>query len=247
MLRRFYFLFIVLLFCFPVWAGDKADQAAHLWTGSLQFGGVMNTGNTSNENVNTKMTLNFKTDTWQNMAAVSAFISENRGSLDGTRYNFEGESHYFFNPERFAFANTHTTWDRFSPYDYMVTVAGGYGFRLFERAHFFWGAQFGPGWRGSQQSETKRFESVIILQPSMRLEWTISPTVHFEQVFSADIAKLSNYYSTFRSETTLETHIIGNLGLQLSYRMTYNSSIPEESDNSLRLDTVTQVSAIYKF
>ena len=240
-------VFFCMLFGGQLARASSMDKGASVWTRSLQLGGVFNTGNTDNESLSGQLSLKFDSDKWKHLGAFSMFLSQNEGHMDGRRYSFKGQSSYFLRPKRFLFASFSSVFDHFNPYEVIMTSAIGYGFRLVDQPKFFWSVQFGPGFRGSKQTESKTTESVVIFQPSSHVEWAVSDTCHFMQTFSADIGTLSNYYSSFHSESKLESSITANLSLQISYAMDYLSSIPQDSKNRLRLDTVTQISAIYKF
>ena len=74
--------------------------------------------------------------------------------------------------------------------------------------------------------------------------WLISPIATFKQSLNVEAGGLN---TSTTSESTLSTTIIGNLGLDISFGFTHNSTIPPYTTLTSKTDYRTAVSLLYHF
>ena len=187
---------------------DAARAQTKFWTGNAQLGGVMNTGNTQSGSLSGQLTLNYKRKKWENTGTVQGQLGTSSGSLNAMSVRGTAESDYFFEPLRFVFTRGRVAFDRFSAYDYVGIVSGGYGWRLWSLKDLSLDVQVGPGFRFEKQSKDGTHNNDLILQPAMKFLWKFSKTAQLAETLSLDWGYLSKklFLRRFRNRFASQTH-----------------------------------------
>ena len=129
-------------------ATPVATGSWHHWKGSQATVGFSeNAGNTSDTTLNSAIGLDYARTHVTNKAGFDLQYSSSNKGITKEKYYVENEMDYLFkgSHQQFLFLDTNATFDKFSPYDYVWIVAGGYGLNLVQRGRFTLATQAGPG------------------------------------------------------------------------------------------------------
>jgi putative salt-induced outer membrane protein YdiY len=222
----------------------QAEEAPKIWSGNVQLGYSGTGGNTTDNNVNGKFNLNYNKEKWTNTYKLEALYSDSNSEVTAERYSGTFQWNYKIARRYFLFANNNTVFDQFNTYDKSYTSALGFGKRLIEGGKITLDAQIGPGYRYAHIAGTNKCEEDFVGTASSTLSWIISKTANFSQSLSIDDGH--NNVQT-KWESALSLNVIGNLGMQVSYAITNNSTIPADSDKTKKTDYRTDITLLYGF
>lgn len=214
------------------------------WTGNVQFGYSGTGGNSDDLNLTSRLNFQYKKSDWTNTYKLSSFYSKNDSIVTALHYEGNFKWNYSFTKNTFVFLSNDNIYDEFNPYDLSITTASGIGYRLINADKVSLDIQGGPGYRYARVNTTQATEENMIGYAATTLNWTISKSSSFQQTLSADIG---NNNTVTKSESALTMDIIGNLGLQLSYTLTHNSTIPAGSAKTQKIDYRTDVTLLFSF
>ena len=213
------------------------------WAGSnVQFGFVMNTGNTDAKNLNGALVLDYTKGKWQNTTNIAGQYNTGRTGTDKEVFSFKNQGEYKFRPKDYVFLKVDSTFDRFSPYNYVVLEALGLGRVIYESEKFKIVLQAGPGGRHVRVRSSKRIRNDVILDSDARFVWNITDKATFKETLNADFGSPYNYY---QSDTSLTTQLIGQLGVQIAFSVQHYTRIPPGSKNTFKTDTTTTIGLVY--
>lgn len=241
--------FGVLLLCLPLlaWSAPtlkKAKKEEQGWDGSVQAGGVFNTGNAQQLNLNGKATVQYRHIHWQGNAEVEGELNTSKGVTTAARVAFKGEAQYHFDKKNYTFFNIETVADRFATYDLNFIDALGYGRIIINDDRNFLSAELGPGSRQSRISGTQAYQVEAILNVDMKYIRALSETTQFTQTANFDIG---NQNTHTKLVSALKTKMSKNLALEISYTVENDTKIPVGSKNTRKTDTITKLAVVYDF
>jgi putative salt-induced outer membrane protein len=207
----------------------------------LELGAIFTSGNTENENVKYKITVDWdKSETWDYQFTSDGFRSSQDGISNAQRLYHTGSSNYTINPNsyfqgRIAYEN-----DKFSGFESQSDITVSYGRNMLQsRANMTLGLTAGLGVR---RSETEfDTESVAIARLAANYNWNVSESADFIQDFSIEAGSDSNIY---RSETGIQTDILENLSLKFSVKVKLQTDVPI---NRGKTDTETAITLVLNF
>ncbi len=250
-------VFVVALafapFCVYAAQKEKAkSEKISPWKGSqLQFGLLVNTGNTDNKTFNSQLNVNYGGKQWSNALELQAQYATARDAGKTQEFYYgENQLNYNFNPKktRFMFFNGNVTKNYFSPYDLQYVLASGYGFTAIDKPSFSLSLQLGPGWRSDQITDSHKVQNRFIITSAAKASLKVSKlgSVVSEQLVY-EVGKPFQSYDFVRSTTSLTNKIIDDLAVRVSYVVTHFSSLPPGNTNQFLTDTNTNISLIYSF
>jgi len=226
----------------------KLEKAkSNPWKGTnAQLGYIVNTGNTSNADLSAGLNILYTKTKWANSFQANAYLSRNMGVVTKEQYFVTNQFNYYFNSARknYVYSNLRFVDNRFSPYEYQVVFSVGYGRDLVKTKNFTLSAQVGPGMRHNFIRTTRLYENHLILTTGMMMNWQISSKVSFSEQLNYDFGQPFNY---LKSVTALTASLAGHLAAQLSYTVQYYSTIPMDSVNTKKTDTITNIALVYNF
>jgi putative salt-induced outer membrane protein YdiY len=237
---------ITLLFLLQtqVYAEDENNDKPSPWSGNFQLGYTGTGGNSQDTNLTSKFNLLYKKGNWTHTYRLSALYSDSNSAVTAERYANDFEWLYNFEPRFFGFLRNDSFYDAFNAYDISVSTAVGLGFRLINLKRFTWDIQGGPGYRYARVDATDEYERNLIAYASNVFNWQISKTASFQQTLSIDYGHDN---TQMKSESALSLEIIGNLGMQVSYTITHNNTIPPGSGQTKKTDYRTDVTLLFSF
>lgn len=214
------------------------------WSGSANLGFVANTGNTRSKNLSSKLALEYDRERWTNSLDLTAQIGSSNRAQSVAKYGASYETNYSFTQRNFLFGRVSGNTDKFGPFHYTLSTSVGYGRRIFETHRSSIDVQAGPGFKQLRESSTGIVRRQPILYLAGTYNWDISADTNFRQKVNVSYGRTN---TEALSSTALTTKVIGGLGLQVSFDMDYNTYIPPDSSNDIRLDTTTNVALVYSF
>ena len=219
----------------------KADMGK--WTGTAQLGVISNSGNSTDTNINGGVTLNYDTQKWKNTGTFKGQLSSNKSGLSARNYDALVQTSYYFLPKDFGYGRAEYNIDTFSAYKYRLSYSGGYGRRLYDNNGLTIDVQAGPGMVTTKETDTNKTNNEFTLYTQGTLNWKISDNVSFEQTISTSFGHPDVYT---QAVSALNTKIVGNLGMQVSYTIKHHSYIPSDTDKH-KTDTITNITLVYSF
>lgn len=217
------------------------------WQGTnAQLGYVVSTGNVNSANLSAGVNVLYNQPKWGNTFQANAYLNKSLGVTTKEQYFVTNQFNYYFNGARtnYIFSNLRFIDDRFSPYEYQVVFASGYGRDIIKIEHFTLSAQVGPGIRHSYIRATRLYENNLILTTALMMNWQITNKMAFSEQLDYDIGKPFDY---LKSVTALTATLAGHLAAQLSYTVQYYSIIPLGNPNTKKTDTITNIALVYNF
>ncbi len=211
-----------------------------LWKGEGEFGYVATSGNTETENLKAKLGLVNDREKWRHSATLEALNESDSETTTAERYAAIWQSDYKMGEFDYLFGRLEYETDKFSGYDYRTSEVLGYGRRVLKRENMTLDLEAGPGARQSKL-ENGDSESEAILRLAGKYIWKISDHAKFTQDLSFDIGEEA---TISKSVSALQSNVIGNLAMRLSYTVENTSEVPVGVDKT---DTQTALSLVYEF
>lgn len=244
LLRLIILMMVFPLFAFAVPTLKKAEKDKMGWDGSIQAGGVFNTGNSQQLNVNGKATVQYRHTHWQGNAELEGELNTSKGDTTAARVAFKGEGRYHFDTKNYTFIHVETVADRFATYDLIFSDAIGYGRIILNDDNNYLSAELGPGSRQSRISGRETYQVEAILNVDGKYIRRLTDTTQFTQTVNFDIG---NENTHTKLVSALKTKMSKNLALELSYTVENDTKIPKGSKNTKRTDTITKLAVVYDF
>lgn len=211
------------------------------FTGSVDFGGILRTGNTENAGVKAQVKLGYKPDRWEHKGTAEASYLRSEFETLEQRAELEYEVNYDITDKLFGFGLANYTDDRFSGFEFETLTSAGLGVRLFEGKPVDWEITAGPSLRYAEFSDSNETETVPGARFTNDVSWQVS-----------DSALLANETEllwdreriTLENDASLKLRIVEKLSGKLSLNTRYRSNAPEDTKST---DTTTRASIVYDF
>jgi len=228
--------------------GDYSSNETGLWQGSVEFGVRKTTGNTNISSFNGKLNLVQNLTYWRNTYIFQSNYATANDSTTAEQYRGSIQSDYKFTNNEFLFVKGEAEKDRFSGYRYKSSVSTGYGNRLWQGADgSYFEASAGIGYQREQliqpQANSSDFDNGLTTNFSAKLEKYVSDTTTFKQNLSTQI-DMEYGSNEIESVTSLQTDIISDIAMKMSYRVTYDSQVPVDKAHT---NTETSITFLYSF
>ncbi|MFT7471573.1 MAG: putative salt-induced outer membrane protein [Kiritimatiellia bacterium] len=207
----------------------------------LELGAIFTSGNTENENVKYKVTVDWnQSENWDYQFTSDGFRSSQDGVSNAQRLYHTGSGNYTINPDSYVQGRLAYENDKFSGFESQSDITVSYGRNMLQsRANMTLGLTAGVGVR---RSETEfDTESVAIARLAANYAWNVSESADFIQDFSIETGSDSSIY---RSETGIQTDIRENLSLKFSVKVKHQTDVPI---NREKTDTETAITLVLNF
>lgn len=210
-------------------------------TGSLDFGGILRSGNTENGGVKAQLKLVYKSDRWQHKGTAEAGYLKSRTDTLEQKFELEYETNYDIRDDVFAFGLANYTDDRFSGFDYEILTAAGLGLRSFDEGPLKWEVTAGPSLRYAELADNDERETSPGARLTNDISWQISDNAFIgnetEVLWDRERVTIDN-------DTSLKMRIVEQLSGKISFNTRYRSNVPDDTENT---DTTTRASIVYDF
>ena len=218
----------------------SAQEESNVAT-QLELGAIFTSGNTENENIKYKVTVDWnQAEVWDYQFTSDGFRSSQDGISNAQRLYHTGSANYTINPDSYIQGRIAYENDKFSGFESQSDITVSYGRNMLQnRGNMTLGLTAGLGVR---RSETElNTESVAIARLATNYNWTLSESADFIQDFSIETGSDSSIY---RSETGVQTDILENLSLKFSVKLKYQTVVPI---NREKADTETAITLVLNF
>ena len=221
--------------------GEGKDVSVPEWSGELELGGSISTGNTDHESVNANGKVDYHTGPWRTQAKFTLQFTRDEGRTTANRIVASIEPRYDVSDRLFAFNFLQYEDDRFSGFDFQVTENVGLGYWLIKSEALTWSVQAGPGVRLNAIRATNETETEATGRLATDVAWDISGNV---ALTLTSAAVLSGERLNTESKIALTTKITQTLAARASIELRHDTNPPGTAEST---NTLTQFSVLYAF
>ena len=217
-----------------------ADMEPSTWSGNVELGLIITSGNTETESINAKAKAITDREKWRHTLTAEALQTSTSSDTTADKFFLAGKSDYKISKLSYFFATVNYEKDKFGGYDYQTNEAIGYGQRVIDKKSLFLELEAGLG---ARQSELKLGGSTdeFVVRTAGSLEWKLSDTSKFNQDLSIAFGEDS---TDTKSVSSLTANIAGSLAMKISLTLNNKSDVP---DGFKKTDTETAVTLVYGF
>ena len=221
--------------------GEGKDVSGPEWSGELELGGSISTGNTDRENLNANGKVDYHTGPWRTQAKFTLQFTRDEGRTTADRMVASIEPRYDITDRLFAFNFLQYEDDRFSGFDFQVTENVGLGYWLIKSETLTSSVSAGPGVRLNAIRATNETETEVTGRLATDTSWDISGNV---ALTLTSAAVLSGERLDTESKIALTTKITQTLAARVSIELRHDTNPPGTAKST---DTLTQFSVLYAF
>lgn len=197
-------------------------------------------GNTETATLKGRLQLDYKDEPYRQSLRLETLRTESADQVTGRRDALQSKTEYQFSPRTYSFGLLSYQDDRFSGFDYQVSVAGGIGWQAVESERVTLKLEIGVGLRRNRlQDDTVDDENV--LRPAAELVWRISPNSTFTENITSEIG---DELALSTVESALKVVINHRVALKLTHKLRHNSKPPA---GRVKTDHETAVTLVYSF
>lgn len=230
------FCSLLMVFSLHTSAQEESSVATQ-----LELGAIFTSGNTENENIKYKVTLDWnRSENWNYQFTSDGFRSSQDGVSNAQRLYHTASGNHTINPNSYLQGRIAYENDKFSGFESQSDITVSYGRNMLQsRVNMTLGLTAGIGIRRSEtEFET---QSVTIARLAANYGWNVSESADFIQDFSIEAGSDSNIY---RSETGIQTDIRENLSLKFSVKVKHQTEVPLYREKT---DTETAITLVLNF
>jgi putative salt-induced outer membrane protein YdiY len=240
-----------------------ADTPQKTWDVTSEVGAIITSGNTETTTLKGGIKVLHNLDSWNNEYKLDGIYKEDEvenddGSSEKQRtnekYSFSAQGNYKLNEKHshLFIYGSHVS-DYFGAYRDESVISAGYGLRLLNENNMWLNAEFGPGYKFFNYSDTSTAEdedgnllagtsdSEVIALGKLDFNWTISDNARFTQLVAVEYGDTN---TKTRSETALLAKINGSLQMKVAFNVTNNSVVADDEEST---DTETSLTLVYSF
>ena len=218
---------------------EKASKVAKAgffggWTGSVELGGSIKTGNTEENGITTSVDVEKDTPKWDQDLNLTIDRKTEDGVLTTDRYFLAYSSQRKLSSGLYAVGVLWGERDIFAGYEYRFSESLGLGYRLIERPDLKLRVEAGPALREAQYLSND-YQSTVAGRMAGYLTWRIDPRLQFTQSL---VSYLDTKNSTLLAATALTTKLQGNISAKASYEVRHEANPPagrEKTDTTARI------------
>lgn len=230
------------------WRGiEKPEKAASIWNGDVEGGLLMTTGNTEQTSFTSRVDMKHELPRWRHSMLLQSRYTRQQGNTTDEYYLAATQLDYKISTVNYTFTRLGYENDRFSGYNYRASFAAGYGWRLWQNGQDFFDVSSGPGYRYSRLTEPdpdgRTVQQSPIVRFALEYQYHLSPDITFKQNMNTEISFHSGQ-SVSSSTTSLQSNLIGNFALKVSFALQNTSPTPADIRST---DTQTSLTLLYSF
>ena len=210
------------------------------WNGKGEIGATRSTGNSREIGLTAALSLARLGIDWRHKLKAAGSYRRTNGATSREQYLLSYEPNYTVSDRLFAFGLAQYESDRIQGYFSRISVSGGLGYRVIDKAGTHLSLQAGPAWRQTRLVPSGEEENIAGLG-ALAFDWRFAENLKLTEDASAYVQSGN---STFTSATGLEAKIIGDLAARVSYSVEHDTDPPA---GAIRTDTLSRVTLIYDF
>jgi putative salt-induced outer membrane protein len=216
------------------------EGASSFWSGDVEVGAVFTSGNTEQSNFKLRTDIAREEGQGKHSFHADTYRAETDGDKTANKTYLFYRYDYSIDEKQRVFGRLAYENDEFSGFDTQVDATTGYNRTLFQEENWFLTAEAGIGARFTE-FETGDDTTEALIRLAGFYEWNIGDNALFKQFVGFEIGE---ELTTTRSETSLETNIVGNLAMKLAINVKHNSDVLPGKDKT---DTESTVTVVYRF
>ena len=224
---------------------ERVKQAAKAgvfggWTGSVDLGGSVKTGNTEERGFTAALDVEKDTPKWDQDLNITADRKTEDGQLTTDRYFTAYSIQRKISPRLYAVGVLWGERDIFAGYEYRFSESVGLGYRLFDRPNFKLRLEAGPALRQAEYL-SNGYNSTVAARVAGYLTWRIDPRLQFTQSL---VSYLDTQNSTLLSSAALTTKLQGRVSAKASYEVRHEVNPPQGRQKT---DTTSRLALVFGF
>jgi len=210
-------------------------------TRSAELGALLTSGNTDEQNLNFGAEIEIDQTSWDYLFSVNGLYASSENVVKAQRVVGIARANYEITEYSYFQTRVSHEDDRFNGFDSQSDITFSYGHDLLlNQPNMDLSLVGGVGARYSRLEDGSTKEEPI-LRLAGEYDWTLSESAVFSQDLSVDAGSNSDIY---RSETSIETQILGNLSLRFAVRIRHQTQVPVGRENT---DTQTAITFNMEF
>lgn len=211
-----------------------------LWTGRVEAGGFMSTGNSDVTGATATVDLTREGLNWRHKLRLQADYQRSGGVTSREHYLAAYEPNLKLDGRRYIYGSAQFESDRFFGYRQRYAASVGYGYSVLQRPDLRLDLEAGPAFRETAFTDDTS-QSSLAARGKLDFLWKLSSGVTLTQDGSAYVER---YNSTVSGTTALAAKLIGPLSARVSYTVQYESMPPA---GRVTTDTTSRASLVYSF
>ncbi|HEY9217384.1 MAG TPA: DUF481 domain-containing protein [Phenylobacterium sp.] len=226
----------------------KADKLAKAedqgffqgWTGKVELGASLSTGNTEDQGFNAALSFEQETAKWDRELSMSVDHKREDDQTTKERYFGTYAVRYNFTPRLYAVGVLWGERDRFAGFNSRYSESLGLGYRILHRPAVKLRVEAGPALRQSDYLETGS-ENTVAARLADYFSWRLTPRLELTQSL---VTYLEERNPTLLASAALTTKLQRRLSARASYEVRYEADPPLERENT---DTTSRLTLLYNF
>ena len=219
-----------------------ASSASAELTGKGEAGLAIASGNSRSKTANAKVSIGWKTGSWENTFGLAGLYVRTDGlttarrweATEQTRYNLGGDGTFLFGGARYEK-------DRFSGFDHQGVVDAGVGHKFINSDTTKLSGQAGVGYKFSRTSATpSEKDSSLAGTAGLDFSHKLTTTTTLTDKFGAEIASGNKF---LQNELGVAVKMSDRLALAVGYAVRHNTAPPA---GFKKTDTLTTVNLVYE-
>ncbi len=221
---------------------QAADPLADQMKASAEMGYIATSGNTDNQTLIAKFSLENGWLDWRNHFNIEALQTDADGTTTAQKYSVNDQLDYKFNEYDYLFVQAEYENDEFNGFEYTAKLAAGYGRRLLNTDTQMLDVEFGPSDRFFKEDVNGATNDDELLgRLNANYLYHLSESAKFTQQVEYETGENN---SLAKSVSAIKAQLNGSLALKVSYTVKYTEEVPAETDDT---DTETAVTLVYTF
>lgn len=226
-------------------AAEKARQAANAsffqgWTGEVEFGGSISTGNTEETTLAAAVDLEKETPKWEHDLNITVDRKRESGETTKARYFLAYSSQRKLSPRLYAVGVLWGERDPFAGYDFRFSESLGLGYRLVDRPGLKLKVEAGPALRQAGYLSND-YESTVAARGAGYLTWRLGPRLEYTQSL---VTYLDSKNSTLLAASALTIKLGGRISARGSYEVRHEEAPPQ---GRRKTDTTSRATLVFGF
>jgi putative salt-induced outer membrane protein len=234
---------------------EPPPPPAPLWFGKVNFSFLSTSGNTDTTSIGGAAEVNYNPKPWLFTLKGAYLYSQTDGIVTAESAAASMRGNYDITPRFYAYAGAGYLRNTFSGIDYLWSIDGGAGYKLFDGPAHFLRAEAGPGWSTERDIITidvppvPAFDTFVTrnyanIRAALYYKWQFTKNASFTNDFSylLDLDDTQNYFITDKAAITADISKI--FALQASWTLLWrNKPVPGFGHT----DTATAVGIVATF
>ena len=226
--------------CLGLIPASLSAQTTNDLSTKVELGAIVTSGNTEDENIKYKVTVDWLRNLWEYQFTTEGFRSSKEDVLAAQRLYHVARGKRNLSAQSYWSARVAYEDDRFSGYDYQADTTVSYGRSFLQNINTMnLTTDIGLGYRRSESTDERFSEGIIRI--AAEYEWDLSETASFIQKLSTESGKETSIY---RSETGIESEIMENLALRFAVKVKHQTDVPPTREKT---DTETAITLVWSF